>query len=272
MVIAAYSVPSAATGPLANEATNAALETRVSELETEVAALKTGGGNPSPTPSIRADSGSIPTATLFGEAPEVPAGDDGEVTVVMTGGIVRSDIPIVVRNNTGQDIVITDVFATGRTDDGTLAASAEVSSIVPYRVPAGGIAVGSVYFGVDELPDGLTYEFEPQYESAKSDDGYFLDVPIVEAELTASGVIGRISNPTDQDVSGPFTVVGVCFDAGGDIAGYFGTYAAKDELRPGDESPFDATFYYPGAGFTTSLNANETCASFLIGARGYAEF
>lgn len=269
-VLAARSVTTLATGPFGDEATIMALETRVAELETEVAILAAGAGSATSTRSSSEESSQTHTSTLFGEAPELPVGVDGELAVVAVGGVVRSTIPIVLRNNTGEEIVITDVFATGRDEDGTLAASAQVSSIVPYRVPSGGIAVGAVYFGADDLPVGLTFEFDPQYESADSDDGYFLDMAVVEAELSPSGIIGRVSNPAAQEVSGPFSVDGICFTADGAVAGYFATYAAKSELGPGEVSPFDASFYYPGAGISTSLDASDTCAFFVIGARGYS--
>ena len=92
----------------------------------------------------------------------------------------------------------------------------------------------------------LTFEFEPQTSPVEGGNAYRQDLEIVEATRKADGVVGIARNQTDEQVSGPFSVIGVCFDQSGAIQGYYAAYAAKDQLAPGETTPFNASFYGTG--------------------------
>lgn len=251
MLVLTMAVPTVAQddGP---EATIAALQTEVSSLQTQVASLT------SPTPSSE-PTGQVATSTLFGDIDSlVPAGQAGEVEVVLVGAPVRSSLPMAVRNNTGEDILLEGVLVTGRDAAGNLVAVSEVSSLAPYYLPAGGIAVGDAYFGTSDLPAGLTFEFEPQTKDAATELIFRQDLVVQEVSNSGSELIGIAVNQTDEELSGPFRVVGVCFDAAGTIQGYYGTYASKDALVPGEATTFSATFYGTGP-----------CDTFAVGVTGY---
>lgn len=234
------------------QATIAALQTEVSTLQTQVAKIRT------PTPgdvSVEQPS----TSFLFGDiASIVPAGNPGEIEVVTVGAPVRSSLPIVIRNNSDTDVLLEDVLVTGRDASGGLVTVSEVSSVAPHYLPSGGIAVGSAYFGTTDIPSGLTFEFEIETSETNSDFIYRQDLQIQEVTNSGSELVGIAANSTEEELTGPFRVTGVCFDSLGQVTGYFATYATQDALSPGETTPFSATFY--GAG---------PCDAFAVGVTGY---
>lgn len=237
------------------EATIAALQTEVAALQTEVASL-------SPATPPGDGTGSATPTALFGDVDSlIPAGEPGIVDVVVVGAPVRSSLPLIVRNNTGQDILLEGVLVTARDDSGNLVTVSEVSSLSPYYLPAGGVAVGDAYFGTTDIPAGLTYEFEPQTQDVNTEMIFRQDLVIQEVSSTGSELIGIAINQTEEALTGPFRVVGVCLDASGAIQGYYSTYAAKDALAPGETTTFNATFYGTGP-----------CETFAVGVTGYKGF
>lgn len=216
-------------------------------------------GTPPPaaaTPIVATES-ALPY--LFGNALSLLPPSDSEVVEVIAVGLpVRADVPIAVRNNTGEDVVLKGVFGIARDASGTLIASSDVSSFSPYIVPAGQVAIGSLYFGTTDLPRDVTVEFDPDAEPLEDARVTRQDLEMVEAAQQPDGIVGIARNGTDAELSGPFRVVGVCVDQSGAIQGYYGAYAAKDSLAPGETTSFDAPFYGTGP-----------CDAFLIGSSGF---
>lgn len=232
----------------------------VASVPDQIGARQTPGTPPpaAATPSVATES-ALPY--LFGNAlPLLPAGDSELVEVIVVGLPVRADVPIAVRNNTGEDVVLKGVFGIARDSSGTLIASSDISSFSPYILPAGQVAIGSLYFGTTDLPRGVTVEFDPDAEPLEDARVTRQDLEIVEAAQQPDGIVGLARNGTDAQLSGPFRVVGVCVDQSGAIQGYYGAYAAKDSLAPGETTAFDATFYGTGP-----------CDAFLIGSSGYKD-
>lgn len=236
------------------QATIDALQTRVAELEQQLGIT--------PTPAVQTAPGSpssgLRMPRLFGGAPApLPQGTAGIVDVVAVGPPSDSSLPIALRNNTGEDVYVVDVLALARDTRGTLVASGESSFIAPVFLPRGRIAIGSIYFGSNDIPPGVTFAFEPEVRPVDSDPFWLQDVDVTEATLQGNEIVGLIQNPTDSELSGSFFVVGVCFDASGAITAEFSASAAKDTLRPGESSPFSASLY-----------SVEHCDYFLMGAWG----
>lgn len=240
------------------EATIAALQTEVAALKTQVANLTT----PTAGETVQPDDSDAESTYLAGDAlPLLPKGDDGIVAVIAVGNPVRGTIPVVVRNNTGEDVLLSGVLGIARDDAGALAFSGDVSMFSPFYLGAGQVAVGDVYFGPSDLPAGLTYEFEPQSSAVDDSLNFQQDLEIVEATRKTEGVVGIARNQTDERVTGPFSVTGVCFDQSGAIQGYFAAYAAKNELAPDETTQFNASFYGTGP-----------CDAYLLGINGYKGF
>lgn len=234
------------------QATIVVLQTEVSTLQTQLDEIRTPITDEVP---IEQSSASF----LFGEIDSlVPAGNPGKVEVVSVGAPVRSSLPIVIRNNSDTDVLLEDVLVTGRDASGGLVTVSEVSSVAPYYLPSGGIAVGDAYFGTTDIPSGLTFEFEIETSETNSDFTYRQDLQIQEATNNGSELVGIAANSTEEDLTGPFRVTGVCFDSTGQVNGYFATYATKDALSPGETTPFSATFYGTGP-----------CDAFAVGITGY---
>lgn len=240
------------------EVTVAALETRVAELETEVAELT--------TPIPEANAISSPSAQgetlLYGDALDLlPVGQTQEVEVIAVGAPVRGAVPIAVRNNSGADVLLKGVLGIARDEAGKLAFSGNVSMMAPYVLHSGEVAIGDVYFGPDDLPDGLSYEFDPDTQDFNADTAFRQDLEVVEATRKETEIVGIVRNQTDEDLSGPFSVVAVCFDSEGAIQGYYATYAVANELAPGDTTQFTASFYGTGP-----------CDAYLLGVNGFKGF
>lgn len=238
------------------EATIAALQTEVADLQTQVAALT--------TPTVPASShpgtpGAESPLSEDGDAlPLLPPGEPGIVDIVAVGSPVRGTVPIAVRNNTGTDVLLNGVLGIARDQSGALAFSGDVSTVAPFVLSAGQVAIGDVYFGPSDLPGGLTFEFEPESSPVGGGNAFRQDLEIVEATRKPEGIVGIARNPTDQMLNGPFSVIGVCFDQSGAIQGYYAAYAAKNELAPGDSTQFTATFYGSGP-----------CDAHLLGSTGH---
>jgi hypothetical protein len=240
------------------QATIAALETQVAALQTQVAGLMPASATSTPAATSAEDE---IFAFVLGESlPQLPAGDPGVVDVITVGAPVRSSVPVVVRNNTNSAVALDDVFGVARDQEGTLVLSGEVSNMTPYRLPPGQIAAGSVYFGQD-VPPEATLEFEPQVEPFEEREFGSQDLIIIEAEVTPDGIVGIAANPTPEELSGPFSVTGVCFDSSGEVRGYYSAFAAKDELEIDESTPFSATFYGEGP-----------CDVHIIGLSGFKGF
>jgi hypothetical protein len=85
-----------------------------------------------------------------------------------------------------------------------------------------GFAVATPPFGsADDLPSGLTYEFDPEIEYTDSQLNFIADLEITEAELTDDGLVSTVLNSSSDKAVTLASITGVCFAADGTIAGYF---------------------------------------------------
>jgi len=245
-----------ATGP---DATITALQTEVASLRTQVASLTTPAAVASAPDASPATQGDTASAYLAGDAlPLLPNGRASVVDVIAVGAPVRSTVPVVVRNNTGTDVVLSGVLGIARDAAGALIASGDVSMFSPSLIPAGQVSIGSVFFGTTDVPPDAALEFEPDAKPVAEANAFRQDIEIAESTRQPNRIVGLARNGTDKALTGPFSVVGICFDQSGAIQGYYATYAAKNDLEPGETTPFDATFYGTGP-----------CDAYLLGSTGY---
>lgn len=192
----------------------------------------------------------------------IPAGESGRVSVVAYGeaGPLGGSMPVVVRNNTAEDVYDVTVSAAGKDASGRVVAAADDQGIAPFHVAPGTLGIGHLYFGTEPPPSGLSYEF--RVESATPDDLRFArtrDLEVVEASLFEDRVVGQLSNPQDGDVEGIVRITVTCFDLEGTPLSDYWDFVETNRFAPGDLLPFQATLYGVAAG---------GCPAFLVAASG----
>lgn len=189
----------------------------------------------------------------------IPQGSTDEVEIVAQGPIVDSTVPVVIRNNTDDVIGLQEVLGVARDRSGSLIGTVESSLSSPYKVEPSGIAIVSVYWGVDPLPSDAELDLEVEYETWE-EDAYYQDIQIMEATQTETGVIGIAENTSGRPAGGPFIVVGVCLNSNGAIQGYYSGSAHKNALEPDETTTYSTTFYGTGP-----------CDHYLVSTNGFAE-
>lgn len=194
----------------------------------------------------------------------LPAGVDGQLSVVATGLYDGRNLPVVIQNRTGNAVQLVEVSAMARSD-GALVATGSDWGVSPLVVAADGLAFGDVYFGT-ELPEGTEFTFtlsgEPVNEAAASE----LDLTVTEANATDNRVIAVLENRHDVPVGGVTIEANLaCFAADGALLDVGFAPAQSSLVDVGAVTP--AQFALPQASgdlFT------ETCPVFLIAGQGDA--
>lgn len=193
--------------------------------------------------------------------PLIPAGEPGEVSVVAIGTLSPyGGIPFVIRNNTDQNLRDVTASVTARDPAGNLLGVANVLTIRPSYIRAGGLGIGLVPFGGISLPPDAVFDIELQPKRADQVSlVFFHDLDIAEASLFEDRIVGVIENKTDQTLTGP-TIISMCFDINGtpltqDIGG------SQVILVPGDTQEFQVT----NSGL---ILYGQPCPAFLVTATG----
>jgi len=240
------------------QATISALQTRVAELETQVA-----GG----LVATRSSDATVPAAAgrenaspfVGGDAAHlVPEGEAGKLSVVAVGPYDGFYLPVVVRNNTDAAMISVQVEGSAHSADGTLLAVSGASTMRPNLVGAGEVALGDAYFGGTDLPADATFELEAEgqpYDGAGA--SFVTDLEAVEASVRDDRILGRFRNAADETVR-PITASVVCFDEDGALLRYY------------QASAFDESQVLPGeaVAFEIPLVRGDACPSFLVAATG----
>lgn len=189
-------------------------------------------------------------------------GEDGELSVIAVGAYDGSHLPVVIRNNLGDDVQEIEVSVIARSG-GELVATGADQGITPRVVKDGTVAFGDIYFG-DELPDDAEFEFELFASPAAEDDNSTRDLVVEEINGTGTGVIGILQNPHDVPVGDPtINTYIACFDESGRLLDVGFGPASKSIVEPGATTPFE--FSVPSA--ANALVA-ETCPVFLVAGDG----
>lgn len=195
--------------------------------------------------------------SLLGEAA------DGALAVVAVGVYDGRHLPIVVQNNTGQDVERIEVSAIARAA-GELVATGSDQGLSPRVVKDGGLAFGDVFFG-DELPADIEFEFELSAAPAAENEATTRDLIVEEVNGTDSGVVGILRNPHDVTVGDPaITAAVACFDATGQLLDTGQGPAGKNIAEPGETTPFAFGLPQMSAGLAT-----ETCPIYLVAGGGH---
>jgi hypothetical protein len=200
------------------------------------------------------------SAYIGGNAsPPLPAGESGMLAVVATGSYDGVDLPVVVRNNTGEAVIRVTVSAVARSADGKMLAAGGDQGFNPNLVRPGEITLGYVYFGGVDLPPDVTFEFETSARSASKDEFENIrDLDVIDQSFIEDRIVGMLRNPHNERVSGPISVAVVCFDTEGALLGDYNDFTEKDEAEPGDTVPFQVGVRGP-------------CPVFLVAASGFKD-
>lgn len=198
---------------------------------------------------------------LVGDALSLlPPGEPGAMDVVAVGAPVKWHVPVVLRNNTDETVVLANVRGTAHDAAGAPLATGEPGSfLAPSVLPPGQVAIAAVYFNsLEHLPADAVLAFEVEFEPPAMTQVFRQDLEIVEATHEEDSIVGIVRNGTGAPLVGRVSVLGVCVDASGAVRGYYEAFADKNDLDPGETAPFDAHFGGTGP-----------CEAFLVGASGY---
>jgi hypothetical protein len=195
------------------------------------------------------------------DAPDLPNGDPDQIAVVATGNYDRlvGSLPVIVRNNTGDDVARVAVTAEARDASGGLVAAGESQGLTPNVVEPGELAIGYVYFGGAHVPEDAEIVLEVTSDESLAEFETIIGLPIAEANGTRRSIVGLVENSYDIRVTGPIDVEAVCFSEAGQLSDGYGAFAAKDAIAPGDTSPFQIDVFGP------------PCERSLIGASGFTQ-
>lgn len=203
----------------------------------------------------------IDAGWLAGTAlPVFEAGRKDKVDVVATGEIAPNaggtTVQIAIRNNTADTITNIDVSGAAKDATGKIVGSGKSQGLKPTTVPAGGIALGYVYYS-SELPADSKIDFTVSSEPLVG-DSYFQDLKIDEANNMGDSITGQATNVSELTLNGPYSVEVYCFEKNGKFKDSFTTYATPDaDLQPKQSVTFQTDLY------------GEACPTFLVGASGY---
>lgn len=238
-------------------------EERARQYEVAVSAM---GARPTKPPAPAATPTEIPvqradaraSAYIGGNAsPPLPAGELGVPTVVAVGSYTGSILPVVLRNNTGEDVRRMTVSAVVRDADGNMLGTGGDQGFKPNLVRPGQITLGYVYFGGIDLPPDATFEFDVDAKPAsEARFENIRDLDVVEQSFVEGRIVGMLQNSHDEHVSGPIGVAVFCFETEGVLLGYYHDYTDKDEADPGDTVPFQ-------------VDVRGSCPVFLVAAYGF---
>lgn len=199
-------------------------------------------------------------ALLGGNAkPTLPAGEPGEVSVVQVGPL-KTDSGILLfafRNNTDEGISHVDWTASARSG-GKLVSSGSSQGTIPAQVQPGEVGLSYIYFeNADAIPAKSEYEFSAS--SSKADTSSYNTAPlkVTETNVVGNAIVGGAVNQTGEKTTGPYGVDVYCFK-GNKVVDYFSSFAEPGEdLEPGGTVTFTVDLY------------DNTCASYIVGVRGY---
>lgn len=202
-----------------------------------------------------------PVSSLAGDAlPLLLPGEAGMVDVIAVGVPDEWNVPIVLRNNTDETLILTTIHGTAHDAAGALIGEGEPGAFMsPTVISPGQVAIAAVYFNSREyLPLDAVLTFEVETEPVTVAAGFRQDLEIVDAVHEADGIVGLARNGTNESLVGKVNVLSVCFDATGTMTEFSIGYADALDLDPGETVPVRVSVADP-----------ESCEAFLVGANGY---
>jgi hypothetical protein len=219
------------------------------------------------TPTMGTPRVATPTASqaaspyLVGNALSLlPPGEPGVLDTIVVGGPVDYDMLVVLRNNTGETVVLTGVQGTAHDASGSSIGEGTSGSFMsPSVLAAGQAALVHVYFNsAAPLPADAVFAFAPEAEPLATANVFRQDLEIVEPTREDQRLVGMVRNGTEEPLVGKVSVLGACFDAAGAITDFALGFADALDLGPGESTTFEVR-----------LTGTEPCEAFLVSASGF---
>jgi len=224
-------------------------------------------GSGGPGPDARAEDLPATPVTEFasshlaGDAlPFLPPGEAGALDVIAVGAPEEWSVPIVLRNNTDEAQVLTNIHGTASGATGEVIATGEPGAFMsPSVLPPGQVAIAVVYFNSsDYLPADAVFAFEVEFAPQETARVFRQDLAIADAVREADGIVGLARNGSNERLVGKVNVVSVCVDATGTITEFAIGFADALDLEPGETVPVEVP-----------VVDTAPCEAFLVGANGY---
>lgn len=234
-------------------------DAKIDQLQTRVAKAEAKSSEPTATAASEQASSGGSASVLGGNALSLlPPGEKGKVDVVAVGTYDGNQLPLLVRNNSGKDVVKISVSATVHGADGSLIAAGGDQGFVPYGVKDGSYAIGYIYFDGAALPADAKFDFDVQSEPDTGDRRFApVDLDVKDASFLGDRIVGELVNSSTQTV----TLIGVealCVDGSGAILGFERGFVDKEQTASGDTAPFQISIY-----------DGVDCTNFIVAANGY---
>jgi hypothetical protein len=190
----------------------------------------------------------------------LPPGEAGTVAVIAVGLPEEWSVPVVLRNNTAETLVLTTVHGTAQDAHGDLIGTGDPGAFMsPIVLSPGQVAIAVVYFNSrDYLPADAVLTFEVETEPMTGASVFRQDLDLVDAVKEADGIVGLARNGSAAPLVGKVNVVSVCFDATGTVTEFSIGFADALDLEPGETVPV-----------SIPITDADSCAAFLVGANGY---
>jgi hypothetical protein len=235
-------------------------------------AVKPKNGTAKPTPPQSGSSNAalkvatIPSTFAGTAHPVYSPGALGKLDVVYTGAAYSPGgdssagtiVPFAVWNGTTK--TLDDLSASGTASvGGKVTGSGNSQDIEPPNLAPGQVAFGIIFF---ETPPatGATFAISPTSQGEFSNT---LVAQVTQANEVAGSydndVVGSITNPNKQPLSGPMSAYVYCFNAAGALATVETGYASGNgPWAPAATASYDTTL-------------EDSCPTFLVGASGFTD-
>jgi len=206
-------------------------------------------------------AGAVATSPeLFSDSPPIlPEAEAETVAVVLVGSPSERDgVPVMIHNNTDDELYEVSIQAEVRTADDGLFAASTGSAVQPNIIAPRSFAIGLVDFGEVLLTSDLTTTFKVTAETKESDFSLAdSDLRIIEAAPFADRFVGVIENPYSESLSSANVLIACFGDATDSLSVVRASYITVD-VPAGDSRPFQVDFRDP-------LN----CTTYLVAADTY---
>lgn len=190
----------------------------------------------------------------------LPAGTPGQLSIIAQAGTLdrSGSLPIVVRNLTDRPVADLAVTGTARDSSGALVGSGSDQGLNPFIVGPGEIAIGYVYFGLDGLPPGATFDLSVTGTDPSDVFAGEIDLVVAEHNRTSDSIVVMLRNDTDKKASGPIGLILMCFDDTDMPTTTQMTFTDQDDAPPA--ASVSATFNFFG---------EPPCDRYIVGGSGY---
>ena len=196
---------------------------------------------------------------------------EGEVALVSYNqneqpGGGGTDLPFLIHNNSGNDVVDVQITLTVRSADGSLLSVSDALLPAPYLVTNGSYAFGNVLLQGVILPEDADLEWDISTDDPAADrNNVRRDLSIVEAGLFDNRIVGTAENTQGEVIMNAGLINAICLDLDGNVLTNELGYIDIDQIDPGDQQPFqvDTT--------NAQFNLGVSCPAFFVAASGFGD-